>query len=334
MSSYEIGDAVFHMKLGLGKVYSLPHFENGREVVNINFDGEIKLLAIQHANLQKVTNQFPEQLNQQFQDWLSGLFLTENINQMHFKSGRWQPFFENMFFFDTETVREDLTKFLPNAKLFSGHYNFFTLASSLVNYAPISYQLNSPNHEMGLSLVLDSKPEGNKLHTLFPFYADGVEVELNLESVFVFENGLEAQITCNWKGLKICFYDTRFIHNRSRYLNGELHDFELTGIAYVAWTTVSQHVTFEAIEAVNRDDYQFSGNVKALEPFNDYLGQSGWIATVTVMKTLNDDLDQDLKIVITQRVWQGEQAPVIESYIEGKLWLQGYLWNVTNKQHF
>jgi hypothetical protein len=38
------------------------------------------------------------------------------------------------------------------------------------------------------------------------------------------------------------------------------------------------------------------------------------------------DEDHDLDIVITRCAWSGEEQPQVGQDIEGRLWLQGYLW--------
>ncbi len=49
--------------------------------------------------------------------------------------------------------------------------------------------------------------------------------------------------------------------------------------------------------------------------------------TVTVLRGLADgESDMDLTILVTRRVWRGDQPPVVGMEIEGSLWLQGRLW--------
>lgn len=167
---------------------------------------------------------------------------------------------------------------------------------------------------------------------------------------------------------RFVFFDTHFIHNRAWYVALEVYEFILTGIAYYAEPAeammftinhrpeevnqlieigaiekpedlsdvvdMSQAAIFLPIPEWDKDDYQFQGKIKELKSFDDFLGQSGWIATVTVIKNLDDDTDQDLKIVITRKIWKADTAPTVGEFIQGRLWLQGHLWNVTNKHHF
>ena len=72
------------------------------------------------------------------------------------------------------------------------------------------------------------------------------------------------------------------------------------------------------------DDYSFHAPVKSVEEFKDWLGQNGWRVRATVMRFGNEDADLD--IVITRRAWSGEAPPQVGQDIEGRLWLQGYLW--------
>lgn len=72
------------------------------------------------------------------------------------------------------------------------------------------------------------------------------------------------------------------------------------------------------------DDYSFHAPVKSVTEFKDCLGQDGWRVRATVMRF--GDEDADLDILITQKAWSGEAPPRVGQDIEGRLWLQGYLW--------
>jgi hypothetical protein len=56
--------------------------------------------------------------------------------------------------------------------------------------------------------------------------------------------------------------------------------------------------------------------------------QSRWQVRATVMRFALDGVDQDadLDIHITTMAWTGSDAPQVGQDIEGRLWLQGYLW--------
>lgn len=83
---------------------------------------------------------------------------------------------------------------------------------------------------------------------------------------------------------------------------------------------------FIPVDGGDIDDYQFRGPVKVVEPFDDFLGQSGWRVRVTVMRLseyAHEDFDIDL--LVTRRAWEGNTPPRLGQDIEGALWLQGRL---------
>ena len=84
---------------------------------------------------------------------------------------------------------------------------------------------------------------------------------------------------------------------------------------------------FMQVDGWDADDYSFRGSVKSVrEVQGEILGQEGWFVRVTVLRF--SDSDFDLDILITRRAWQGETPPVVGQDIEGRLWLQGYLWDI------
>lgn len=50
------------------------------------------------------------------------------------------------------------------------------------------------------------------------------------------------------------------------------------------------------------DEYSVRGTVKSVQPFTEFLGQSGWRLQVTIMRV--EDEDSDLEIVVTGRAWR------------------------------
>jgi hypothetical protein len=362
-ADFEIGERVHHFKFGAGVVLSFSQLEDGEEIIEVDFatSGK-KLLSLAHVILQKAHDAALQQNKIKHQNWPESTFVDESAAQPHDLGSHWEPFSDN------NHVDKTLATYVPVAKELLGYGSFFQSPLAVLSTAMAPFLLSSPDQNMGLSIVCAPILEELKAHTVYPFCSKGSQVNLTIQRVHLWNGGFEAQIEAGWNDAHICFFDTRFIHNRDWYVAQEIYDFILTGIAYNAKPAerhvfkiphqpeviqklidegvieqaddlsdefdVSQGAIFLPIPQWDRDDYEFLGKIKALVTFDDFLGQSGWLATVTVMKTLDEDLDQDLKIVITQRAWQGEQPPTTETYIEGKLWLQGYLWNVTNKHHF
>lgn len=189
-----------------------------------------------------------------------------------------------------------------------------------------------------------------------------VQARLELKRVITWKNKIEAQIEANWGCSIIEFYDTRFIYNRLWYEAEREYEFILTGIAYKAKPAIFMEIPFDQnpdevawqrkiskekglpepeipkkiklentaifipIENGDIDEYQFRGKVKKVERLDrEMLGQKCYVADFTVMRFEDND-EKDLKILITEKVWEGERPPVSGDEIEGFLWLQGCLW--------
>lgn len=363
MADFEVNDLVQHPQFGIGTVTGFSKFEDGRAVVVVNFErvGKKKLL-IEYAELQKITQEYIDEKKANHDNWPDSTFVHEEEGHAHYLGSHWKPFCEN------QEILKNLPLYLSDAIVLEGYGSFFPSPLAQRENTKKYFQLNTPNHDMGISLVLEPTPDGNTIKTLYPFCSKGSQVGLVLKCVHIWDGGYEAQIEADWQGLSVCFFDTRFIHNRAWYVAAEMYEFILTAIAYHAKPAerrvlkihhkpeviqklievgviehaedlsdeldTSQAMMFLPIEEWDRDDYSFQGKLKQLVPFDDFLGQPGWIAIVTVMVSPDGELPQDLKIILTKRVWQTESPPEVGTYIQGSLWLQGYMWNVANKHHF
>jgi hypothetical protein len=224
---------------------------------------------------------------------------------------------------------------------------------------PTGLQLVWPLRVQGLAILIRIEEKGNRLASLFPFFVTSSQHTVTLRKVNVWESGVEAQITANWGETEIRFFDTQYLINRAWYEAGKNYDFIFSGVAYHAgpaekleWT-INRHPDeiawmnqllkeegrqHEESFAVNLDgsalflpansgdvdDYSFHAPVKSVEEFKDWLGQDGWRVRATVMRFGNEDADLD--ILITRRAWSSDMPPQIGQDIEGRLWLQGYLW--------
>jgi len=363
MATFEINDLVMEAQFGIGTVTGFSKFEDGTDVVIVNFErvGK-KKLVLAFGKLLKITQQYLDQKQANHDNWPESTLEYETADQPHYMGSHW------VAFCDDNAILKALPVHLQNAIVLEGYGSFFKSPLCERSTFQPFFQLHSPNHDMGLSVVVEPSPEQNLLRTVYPFYGHGKQNGLIIERVIVWDGGCEAQIEAIWGGAEICFFDTRYIHNREWYVAQEMYEFLLTGIAYSAQPAeshvftinhkpellsklieigaidkpedlsnvvdMSQAAILLPIPEWDKDDYQFHGKIKELKIFDDFLGQSGWIATVTVIKNLDDDTDQDLKIVITRKIWKADTEPTVGEFIQGRLWLQGHLLNVTNKHHF
>ena len=194
--------------------------------------------------------------------------------------------------------------------------------------------------------------EDNEIASLYPFFSDGIQASIEIERVFLLNGGAETLIEGSWGESSIAFFDIFFFSNCAWYKAGETYDFILSGIAYEARPTDVKEIPIIPVPGVidastlniegaawfvpitewNRDDYWFRGSVLEVKPFskekfNDMLGQYGWQIKVKVMRFPDEDYeDAELEIVVTQRAWSGSEPPKVGQDVEGRLWLQGYLW--------
>jgi len=285
--------------------------------------------------------------------WPDSTFVYETAEAEHFPGSHWLAFFA-----DAQDLLEQLPEILPQASVQSGYGDFYPPPRIKPETWREGVQLAWPERQQGLAIVIDKKPEGNGVVGLFPFSDAGMQQTLTLDKVSVWESGVEATIKASWGIAEIEFFDTRFLINRHWYESGRLYDFILAGIAYdarpaehlempvkrhpdeAAW--LSRHLSvdeapvpseltisldgsaiFLPITDWDRDDYSFHAPIKSVCEFKDWLGQEGWRVRATVMRF---DEDADLDIYITRKVWSGSEPPQIGQDIEGRLWLQGYLW--------
>lgn len=226
------------------------------------------------------------------------------------------------------------------------------------------HHLAWPDAQRGvmLNIAVDPDEHKNLFAGMVPFDTQGSRHTLRLDRVKVWPSGVEAQIEAYAGEAAIAFYDTHFLHTRGEYEHGRTLEFSLVGMAYAArpstvfelpftpnpddmawqqqcaaergesWEGPPEKILldnmalFIPVSEWDIDDYQFRGPVKAVEAFDDFLGQSGWRVRVTVLRLSEyAQEDFDLDVLISRRAWEGEAPPRLGQDIEGTLWLQGSL---------
>lgn len=200
----------------------------------------------------------------------------------------------------------------------------------------------------------------NEVHEIFPYCRYGIQQTVLLNQVRVWESGLAAHIDGSVGETSISFFDTDFVCNRDWYQRDLKCEFILTGIAYSASLAEShsfeiprteewfesmqwlsggneypeansgvEHFSTEGMSVLlpaedgDVDEYVFRGSVTETWGMS-MLGQRAWRVRVTVIR--NSD-DFELDIVVTKRVWEGDEPPQVGQEIEGRMWLQGRLWS-------
>jgi hypothetical protein len=293
--------------------------------------------------------------------WPASTFRFETKDEArHYLGSHWEPWFET----GVESMVRRLPELFEQAVLperFPVARD--ALHGIPANWAQ-GFHLAWPDARRGVMLttVIDHEAKSNYLVGLYPFDTAGSHHPLEIERVNVWKSGVEAQIEAYGGEAPITFFDTHFLLARGEYERERRLDFSLVGMAYgarpstvfelpytpnadtVSWQTMlagergdireslpdkivlSGMSMFIPVTEWDIDDYQFRGPIKDIRPFDDFLGQSGWRLTVTVLRLSSyAHKDFDLDILVTRRAWDDEAPPHVGQDIEGTLWLQGRL---------
>lgn len=361
---YAIADKVTHAGHGFATVTFV-----GAEYIGLCFeaDGQHALFrkgdeGIRHGwDASLLAEETPEEETRPL-PWPDSTFVQEPADAQHYMGSHWAPFFDDV----RTALFQELPTVVPEAAPLQGVGEVDeTCRAEPAEWAAGGRHLVWPGQgaNVGLVMTLQLGEQANQLVSLYPYVAAGTPVTMVLDRVRVWEGGLEAQVDALWGEAMVTFFDTAFSLNRRCYERGAQLDFSLAGIAYdaapaettrmpytpnpdqIAWERmlaeergepppeVPEYIDltgaafFMVIPEWDADDYSFRGPIRAVEPFDDFLGQAGWRVCVTVMRF--GEVDADLDIYVTRRAWEGKEPPQEGQDIDGRLWLQGRLWSVS-----
>ena len=288
------------------------------------------------------------------ESWPDCTFWWEPEDQEHYCGAHWSPFYE-----DIDSLLDELPKIVNQAELFQAvgdtHPGPHDIPAKWIK----GFNLCWPRADRGLIVTLRIGENANEFVNFFPFVSHDNEVSIEVEKIFVWASGVEAQIEGIWNEAPVTFFDTSFPGNRGWYEAGKCREFILSGIAYEAAPPKMEKLPLEpdsiGVERIrseldlgdewkpelrlegsamfmpvsdwDRDDYWFRGPIREVSPFDDLLDQSGWRVRVTIMRF--DDEDADLDVFVTRRAWSATEPPEVGQDIEGTLWLQGRLSSAT-----
>ena len=349
-NSLRPGSRIEHARHGSGSVTYV-----GTDYVGIAFDnaGEVLIRRETLVNDAPATN-VPVEPRRDALPWPESTFVPGGDDARHSPGSHWNAFMD-----DSTEIIEYLPGIVHKALPQTGYGEERKPSRTTPADWPVGFQLVWPLRAQSMALTLRPENEAKTLVGLFPIFANGSQHTLILREVSVFNNGLEAQITAHWGESEVTFYDTQYVINRTWYETGKNYDFVFTGLAYfagpaeihelkverhpdeVAWMNQRLRVGEVPYEAAftmkldgmaiflpisdgDVDDYSFHAPVKSVSEFTNWLGQDGWRVRATVMRF--GDEDADLDILITRRAWSGDTPPQVGQDIDGRLWLQGYLW--------
>lgn len=346
-----IGSRIKHELHGYGTVTFI-----GTEYIGITFEkGGNALIRPEILVEENPDILEPVEPNQTNVSWPESTFVQESKDAEHCLASHWEPFVD-----DAKEILTNVPEFMAKSLDQIGYGGVGRKPpKSLPEDWPNGIQLVWPLRVQGLSLLIRFGEKEKTLASLFPFFVTGSQHTVTMRKVLVWESGVEAQIAASWGETAVTFFDTQYLINRAWYEAGKKYEFIFSGVAYHAgpaekkeWT-INRHPDevawmnqllkeegrqHEATFTMNLDgtalflpanggdvdDYSFHAPVKSVEEFKDWLGQDGWRVRATVMRFGGKDADLD--ILITQRAWSGDLPPQVGQDIEGRLWLQGYLW--------
>lgn len=355
MQALEVGDRIRQAPYGPGTVTFV-----GADYVGITLDAGGDVLVRKDAANRTAAGATPAEDRRETLPWPASTFVHEQGEGPHAMGAHWQA-----LAVEPQDILARLPEILPQALLQTGYGEHFNPPSAIPVDWPTGFQLVWPLRMQGLGVVVGVEAGANFVATLFPFFAGGSQHTLVLRRVSVWRGGLEAQITADWGNATVSFFDAQYLINRGWYETGRAYDFILTGVAYEAAPTEKRELTFNRhpdevawmnlrvkegddphestctvtfdgaalflpVDGWDVDDYEFHGPVKSVTPFSDWLGQDGWRVRTTVMRWGDEGVDLD--IVITRHAWSGKAPPRVGQDIEGRLWLQGYLWMVAKDE--
>lgn len=358
MPTFKVGERICHPDYGEGIVTFV-----GKDYVGVELDGGrdalLRMDSFSPAAPDKIPEPAPAAETTPL-PWPESTFVFEKPGTPHYMGSHWDPFFGS-----AEEVLTRLQEILDQAQLHAAYdKRHEPVRNEPANWKK-GVHLVWPEQHQGLVVTCQIRDEEKALvvSTLYPFLLDGARFSLRIEQVMVWESGVEAQISAALGEASITFFDSAFLANRLWYETGRQYDFILTGIAYdaepardmelpctpnpdqIGWQrslaekrgepppeiadkiSLAGAAMFLPVQGWDEDDYSFRGPVKSVREVKDMLGQDGWLVRATVLRLSEYRTeDVDLDILITRKAWQGKEPPAPGQDIEGRLWLQGYLW--------
>ena len=347
MQTLKTGDIVGHERFGLGVVTEDEHAGK----VPVDFDGEVRVFAMAAAPLVRVSER-EERARR-----LDTFHQEREGEREHFPGSHWEPFYKTsrqaiadmQAVLDAETMDRFSSDCLPpRASIAAG-----------IEWPQDPVYFTGPAPELSMRAIIQVDASGEpELLAFFPYVGLGQQHTIAIERVTVWPGGLAAQIDGVMGDVAVSFFDCRYGENRNRYQKDARFAFLLSAIAYECSPAVPEAVDvtfagearditsagggeppsrvsvvgssmFLPIEQWDCDDYWIRGPVRRVEAAQ-MLGRPVWIVTARVCRGIAEEAgdpdDFDLPIVITDRTWRHGPPPTVGQDIDGRVWLQGFLW--------
>ena len=275
-------------------------------------------------------------------------------NQEHFVGSHFDAFFDDM----QKDVMANIGKYTEHSAIIKSSYS--EASENSVDDEEwekgfiLTYPQDNLDEGIGSIVGIIEKDKNMTFISIFPHLNYGQIYEFELDKVYVWNNGHEAQLEVSLGFTDLAFYDIHYDVNRKYYQSEKKYKFQILGIAYrcnyrkktemevettpevaealdipIGTRTISLvgMASFMRIDSWDRDDYSFSGiiqNVKGV-----YISISdikGWICTTRVLVEGSDSENiYDMDILVTEKIWKHSHAPKVGDDIEGSVWMQGRL---------
>lgn len=227
--------------------------------------------------------------------------------------------------------------------------------TSLISQAGVC--LSHPRHKGDVLIVIALEKEANKFASMYPYKLfGGLSFESGINTVYVWDSGLEAQIDIDIGSISLCFFDTHFPLNKDFYIKGGKYRFNILGIAYKASYPKENEITVkmkkEVLRAIgedveedtektislvgmkkfipimewDRDDFSFRGVIKLFKTI-EIFEQEAYYVEIDAIRSADDE-SADIPMIITKLAWQEQEKPKVGDEIDGALWLQGSLVDI------
>lgn len=221
---------------------------------------------------------------------------------------------------------------------------------------PIKRKVFSLEHTDGdvtaLGLLV-SKEKSNELLSMFPVSSEGNVVEIEIEKVYVWENGIEATIQGYIDDKPISFFMTNYYLHKEKVYPKSICEFKISAFAYNCECVTKKTFQFEGEQAIsflekinNSPDYDENGNIKPVvfnlenmvaflqsnEKYLDEMEYQSPIVSVQEIEAWGDQMykiqihafrNPDIDIPIYLKKDLLNVTPILNMPIRGNGWVQG-----------
>ncbi|AGZ81651.1 hypothetical protein [Campylobacter fetus] len=255
---------------------------------------------------------------------------------------------------DLEKNPENLDKFINSSMVLNKMSKKDRYITNLYkNGACLIYKDMTENS--GLIMKIAEVEEKNIIASMYPFFNNiGLIYRAEIYNIYVWADGVNAQIGFKISDHSIEFLDTNFLSQREKYMPNKEFQARIYGVAFLACKLKDEEITFDiktdeqarvfdkkigesftlhtnemrscvcGDENVSDiDEYTITGRINAIRKITlDFCGTEAFICSVDCI-TVNSSEFMDIEILITKDIWEEENPPQIDSFISAKIYFAG-----------